>query len=242
LAASPKIEALIKDNEQPFYQDINEVVGYSTLPLYRYFVIENTIDTMILDALDWAIAEADIVLSNGFRFCPPRTTPDETGNIPITSGYIFDMLPVDSNVRIGQVTGTQIMEWLEKELNNVFAEDAAQRFGGWVIKFKGMEVSFNAFGKTGERVQEVTVMGEPLDLNRTYTISACERDGDPDDILCRFRGVKNTRNLPITLHEVMTNYLAEHSPVTPTPPMNAKVLDAPQNLLTQVTGVDYEFR
>ena len=242
LAASPKIEALIKDNEQPFYQDINEVVGYSTLPLYRYFVIENTIDTMILDALDWAIEEADIVLSNGFRFCPPRTTPDETGNIPITSGYIFDMLPVDSNVRIGQVTGTQIMEWLEKELNNVFAEDAAQRFGGWVIKFKGMEVSFNAFGKTGERVQEVTVMGEPIDLNRTYTISACERDGDPDDILCRFRGVKNTRNLPITLHEVMTNYLAEHSPVTPTPPMNAKVLDAPQNLLTQVTGVDYEFR
>ncbi len=36
-------------------------------------------------------------------------------------------------------------------------------------------------------------------------------------------------------------YLAANSPVTPTPPMAAKILDAPQTLLTQVTGVDYKF-
>jgi 2',3'-cyclic-nucleotide 2'-phosphodiesterase (5'-nucleotidase family) len=242
LAPAPKILDIINSKEKPFQQDIYEVVGHSTLPLYRYFVIENTIDTMILDALDWAIPEADIVLSNGFRFCPPRTTPDETGNIPITSGYIFDMLPVDSLVRIGEVTGAQIMEWLERELNNVFADEASQRFGGWVIKFKGMEISFNAFGEMGKRVQDIKVLGKPIDLNRVYTISACERDGDPEDILCRFRDVKNTRNTPLTLHDVMKTYLAANSPVTPTPPMNARVLDAPQNLLTQVHGVDYEFR
>lgn len=242
LEPSQKIEAILKTKEEPFKEDIYDIVGYSTLPLYRYFVIENTIDTMILDALDWAIPEADIVLSNGFRFCPPRTTPDETGNIPITSGFIYDMLPVDSFVRIGEVTGAQIMEWLERELNNVFAEEAAQRFGGWVIKFKGMTITFNAFGNMGERVQEVKILNEPVDLNRTYTISACERDGDPEDILCRFRGVKNTRNTPMTLHEVMKSYLAANSPVTPTPPLNARVLDATQSLLTQVHGVDYEFR
>jgi hypothetical protein len=74
-----------------------------------------------------------------------------------------------------------------------------------------------------------------------YTLSACERDGDPDDILCRIKGVKNAVTRDFTLHEVIKEYLAENSPVTPTPPMAAKVLDAPQTLLTQVSGVDYQF-
>lgn len=240
--ADKDLEAIIKVNEQPFKEDIYKVVGYSTLPLYRYFVIENTIDTMILNALKWRLPQTDIVLSNGFRFCPPRTTPDHTGNIPITNGFIFDMLPVDSIVRTGEVTGKQIFDWLEKELNNVFAKDASKRFGGWVIKFQGMTVTFKAYEEMGKRVQEVKVAGLPLDLTKTYSIAACERDGDPSDMLCRMKNVVNTKNTEYTLHTTMTEYLKANSPVTPTPPQNAKVLDAPQTLLTQVFGVDYEFR
>lgn len=239
--ADKEVSELIKNIELPFEEDINKIVGYSTLPLYRYFVIENTIDTMILDALKWKISEADIVLSNGFRFCPPKATPDSTGNIPITNGYIFDMLPVDSTVRTGSVTGKQILDWLEKELNNVFAKDASQRFGGWVIKFKGMNISFNAYGENGKRVQSAEVNGRMLDPEKMYRICACERDGDPADMLCRMRGVKDARNTPFTLHSVLKEYLSVYSPVTPTPPVSAKVLDAPQSLLTQVTGVDYQF-
>jgi 2',3'-cyclic-nucleotide 2'-phosphodiesterase (5'-nucleotidase family) len=238
---SKVITALIKSNEKPFEEDIYKIAGYSTIPLYRYFVVENPIDTMILDALKWRVPEVDIVLSNGFRFCPPRTTPDHTGNIPITDGFIFDMLPVDSTVRTGTVTGKQIQEWLEKELNNVFAKNASERFGGWVIKFKGMHVSFNAFGEKGKRVQQIMIGDAALDLNRNYNICACERDGDPSDMLCRMKGVANAKNTEHTLHSVLKAYLASNSPVTPTPPINAKILDAPQTLLTQVTGVDYKF-
>jgi S-sulfosulfanyl-L-cysteine sulfohydrolase len=237
-----KVAEIIKEVEKPHLDKINEVVGYSTIPLYRYFVIENTIDTMIIDALKWKMPEVDIVLSNGFRFCPPRSTPDHTGNIPITSGYIFDMLPVDSVVRAAEVTGQQILDWLEKELNNVFAKNASERFGGWVVKFKGMQVEFRAFDEMGKRVEKLTIAGQPLDKNKTYKISACERDGDPDDMLCRIPNVKNGRNTPFTLHSVMKDYLKNNSPVTPTPRVDAKVLDAPQTLLTQVSGVDYDFR
>ena len=238
---SAAISALIKNNEKPFEESIYKIIGYSAIPLYRYFVVENPIDTMILDALKWKITEVDIVLSNGFRFCPPRTTPDHTGNIPITDGFIFDMLPVDSTVRTGTVTGKQIKEWLEKEMNNVFAKEASERLGGWVIKFKGMQVSFNAFGEKGKRVQEIMVGDAAMDLNKLYNICACERDGDPGDMLCRMKGVANAKNTTHTLHTVLKEYLAANSPVTPTPPMNAKILDAPQTLLTQVTGVDYQF-
>ncbi|MBU0941461.1 MAG: bifunctional metallophosphatase/5'-nucleotidase [Bacteroidetes bacterium] len=238
----PKIANLLKEKESVYQEQINTVVGYSTIPLYRYFVVENPIDTMILSALHWKFPEIDINLSNGFRFCPPKTTPDETGNIPITNGFVFDMLPVDSTVRTAKVSGKQLINWLEKELNNVFATDASKRFGGWVVKFKGMEVQFNAFAEMGTRVQSITVKNVPIDPEKMYSIMACERDGDPEDMLCRMKGVMDPKNTTSTLHSVLKEYLKENSPVTPTPQKNAIILDAPETLLTQVSGVDYTFR
>jgi S-sulfosulfanyl-L-cysteine sulfohydrolase len=235
-----QVQSVIQRNEQPFKAGINTIAGYSTIPLYRYFVVENTIDTLVIDALMWKV-KPDIVLSNGFRFCPPNTTPDSTGNIPITQGYIFDMLPVDAAVRTGKVTGKQIRDWLEKELNNVFAKDASQRLGGWVVKFKGMHVAFRAFEEMGKRVQSVTVNGELLDAARSYVVSACEREGDPPGVLCRITGVQQAANTPFTLHEVLQDYLRHNSPVTPIPEGNAIILDAPATMLSQVHGVDYQF-
>jgi 2',3'-cyclic-nucleotide 2'-phosphodiesterase (5'-nucleotidase family) len=241
LKPNKQVLELIKEKEHIYEKDINKIVGYSTIPLYRYFVVENPIDTLIVDALKWKFPEINIALSNGFRFCPPRSTRDETGNVPIHNGFIYDMLPVDSTVRTGVVTGQQLKDWLEKELNNVFAKDASKRFGGWVIKFKGMKVDFRAFDSLGNRVESILVDEKPLDLLAEYSVLACERDGDPDDVLCRMKNVRQAKNTKFTLHQVMLEYLAVNSPVTPTPPMHAKVLDAPQNLLTQVTGVDYTF-
>jgi 2',3'-cyclic-nucleotide 2'-phosphodiesterase (5'-nucleotidase family) len=152
------------------------------------------------------------------------------------------MLPIDSNVRIGKVTGAQISKWLEKELNNVFAKDAMKRFGGWVVKFEGMKVEFKAFAEEGQRVQKVEINGEPLNLEKTYQILACERDGDPEDMLCRMKNVKEPKTLPNTLHQTMKEYLKAFSPISPVAKHNAVALDAPETLLTQVYGVDYTFR
>ena len=239
--AKKQVSTLIAQMEAPFTADIERVIGYSRVPLYRYFVVENTIDTLILDALAWKVG-TEIVLSNGFRFCPPRSTPNADGLIPITEGFLFDMLPVDATVRTASVTGAELLTWLEKELNNVFAKDAAKRFGGWMVKFRGLEVAFQAFGEAGKRVQSVTVGGQPLDPARSYTVSACERDGDPGTMLCRISNVTDGKNLPYSLHPVLKEYLARHSPVSPLPRGAARILDAPTTLLTQVSGVDYTFR
>jgi hypothetical protein len=61
-------------------------------------------------------------------------------------------------------------------------------------------------------------------------------------MLCRIKGVSNPKNTAYTLHKVMESYLTTMKVVTPQPKGNAKVLDAPQTLLTQVTGVPYEFK
>ena len=64
-------------------------MGYRTIPLYTYFIAENPIHTLVLDVLKWKIQEVDIVLSNGFGFRPPLTTPDNTGNIPIQKDFFL---------------------------------------------------------------------------------------------------------------------------------------------------------
>lgn len=237
-----KMADIVAMIEKPFSKEINEVVGYSTVPLYRYFVIENTIDTLVVEGLRYNLPEIDVVLSNGFRFCPPKVTPDETGNIPVTRGFISDMLPVNSPIRTGKVTGKQLKVWLEKELNNVFANHASKRFGGWVTKFEGMQIEFYAFGPEGQRVKTIEIGGQPLDEDRVYSIAACERDGDPGDMICRMKGVMDVVNLDINLHDAMIKYLQNNSPVSPNPKHSAKALDASQELLTQVTGVEYSFR
>ncbi len=241
ISPDTEVEKLVTAVEKPYAESINKIVGYSTIPLYRYFVVENPIDTLVLQALHAKHPEVDVVLSNGFRFCPPNITRDHTGNIPITNGFIFDMLPVDSTIRIGKVSGMQIQNWLEKELNNVFAADAVQRFGGWMVKFKGMEVTFEAFKSHGKRIKTVAIGGLPLDVQKTYKILACEREGDPDDMLCRMRNVREAFNTESTLHDALLAYLKTNSPVTPTPPKAAVILDGPDTLLSQVTGVDYTF-
>jgi S-sulfosulfanyl-L-cysteine sulfohydrolase len=237
--AKKEITELIDAIEKPYKEEINKIIGYSTVPLYRNFVVENTIDTMIVDALKWKV-NADVVLSNGFRFCPPRTATKD-GKVAITEGYLYDMLPVDSTIRTAKATGQQLIEWLEKELQNVFAQDASKRFGGWLIRFKGMQVEFKAFERMGKRVQKVTIDNQALDPTKIYTLCACERDGDPEDMLCRMKGVKEGTNTSFTLHSMMKEYLQKFSPITPILRHDAKILDAPQTLLSQVSGVDYQF-
>jgi S-sulfosulfanyl-L-cysteine sulfohydrolase len=61
-------------------------------------------------------------------------------------------------------------------------------------------------------------------------------------MICRMRGVKNVSRAADTLHSILLEYLKVNSPVTPTLPKNADILDGPQELLTQVTGVPYKFK
>ncbi len=237
--ADPEMVELTKRLEKPFLADLNKVIGESTLPLYRNFVVENTMDTLIINALKWKTG-VDLATSNGFRFCPPRV-PDEDGTVKITESFLYDMLPINAPIRVGKIKGSLIRPWIERELENVFAKDASKRFGGWIIKVKGLEIEFEAYVPKEEKLKLLTANGEEIDVEKYYTICACEREGDPEDVLCRLKGVEEAHTLSYNLHDAVRDYLAQHSPVTPTPEGNIKVLDGDQKMLSQVWGVDYSF-
>jgi 2',3'-cyclic-nucleotide 2'-phosphodiesterase (5'-nucleotidase family) len=239
--ANPQMLKLIDMATQPYQKELNQVIGYTAAPLVRYFVLETPMDNLITDAVMWKFAP-DIALSNGFRFCQPLAVADSQKPVPITKEFLWNMLPVDSVAKTGTVTGAQLLDWLEKELENAFATDPSKRFGGWFVRFAGMEVNCTIGQPKGKRVNSVKVKGEPLDKNKRYQIVACEREGDPDDTLCRIEQVASPHSTGISLHEIIQSYLQQHSPISPRLEGRTTATDQPATLLTQLQGTSYEFR
>lgn len=237
----PEMKALVAAAREPYKGKLDRVVGTTKVPLVRYYVIETPMDNFITDAIMWKF-NPDIALSNGFRFCPPIVPDPKTGLAEITVDNLWNMIPDDSEAKQGTITGKQLWDWMENELHNAFAKDPAKRFGGWVVRFKGMEVNFTINNEKGKRVNSIKVKGKPVDLNKSYTFVACERDGDPDTTICRVENVSSPKLLGTTLHKVLEEYLAKHSPIAPKLEGRAKATDAPADLLTQLIGYGYEFR
>lgn len=236
-----EMKALVKKAREPYREKLDRVIGKTKTPLVRYYVIETPMDNFITDAIMWKF-KPDIALSNGFRFCPPLVPDPKSGLAEITVDYLWSMLPVDSEAKMGTITGQQLWDWMEKELHNAFAKDPAKRFGGWVIRFQGMEVNFTIGNEPGNRVNWIKVKGKQLDVRKTYTFVACEREGDPDTTICRMDNVAAPKKLGFTLHQVIEEYLAKHSPISPKLEGRATATDAPNTLLTQLMGFGYEFR
>ena len=231
---------LVTQVSAPYQARLRTVVGSTNTTLVRYYVIENPMDNLITDALMWKL-KPDIALSNGFRFCPPLFADGKTPR-PVTEDDVWSMIPVDSEAKYGGGTGRQIQDWLERELDQVFAKDPARRFGGWLVRFKGLTANFTAAKPFGKRVNWIKIAGQPLDPVKTYLVAACERDGDPDDTLCRLEKVANPRRAGVTMHAILREYFGRFSPVSPKIEGRITATDLPQDVLSQLEGYDYQFR
>ncbi|MFA5734393.1 MAG: bifunctional metallophosphatase/5'-nucleotidase, partial [Proteiniphilum sp.] len=238
--ADKELQALIDEKKAPYSAELERVVGSTAEPIYRYLVVENAMDNMITDAMRWKTG-VDISFSNGFRFGNP-IVPQQGNPAPITRNDIWNMLPINDYVKTGKVRGSQLMEWLEKEAHNVFAENPTERFGGWFVRFSGMEVKFNSTAEKGSRVESVRINGEPLEPGRIYTISACTREGDPEDMLCRMRDVEDVETQPFTMHDAVLEYLERFSPVKPSLDGRAIATDQGPFTFSSLPGTHYQFR
>lgn len=239
--ADPKVQALVEEAKKPYATEMSRVLGYTTTPIHRYLVVENPMDNMITDALLWK-SGADFATSNGFRFGVPIVPDAATGRKVITKEDLWRMLPVDEHMKIGEVTGQQVKDWLEKEINNVFAINPADRFGGWLVRFSGLTLKFDSSKPNGERVIEVKIKDKPLDLNKTYRMASCNRTGEPHSTLCRMPNGKNVEIKDYTLHDAVEEYLKEKGEVSPVLDGRSQAVDLGPNAYSQVPGTNYKFQ
>lgn len=223
----PQVKAIVERSLAPLRDRLEKPVGTAGGVLARYAVVETSLDNLLADALREATG-TEIALSNGFRFGSPI--------LPgvLRENDLWSFYPVVTNLMTGKVTGKQLRDFWEREIENAFARDARRRFGGWLPRPSGMHVKFDSSAEPGKRVREILVDGKPLEDDRLYTLTACEREGDKPDTLCRIPNAKDVRRLEIDAHDAVRAFLARHPDAARSLEGRVVAVDIPHVLRTQM--------
>lgn len=211
---------------EPHRPRMGELLCQTRTNILRYDVFETNADNLISDAIR-DTARVDIGFTNGFRFAPPVVA----GNF--TQADLWNLLPLDTRMKIGWVTGKELRTYLENELELVFSRDAWKLSGGWGPRASGLEMSFEAQAVTGQRLRSVKVNGEEVKPEDKYTIAGCEREGEPLDVVCRLRGTHDVEYLKPTIHEAMEVYLRTQKIIAPIRERRSRATDLPEVAFSQ---------
>jgi 2',3'-cyclic-nucleotide 2'-phosphodiesterase (5'-nucleotidase family) len=222
----PHMKALVDKSLAPHRARMAEVVGTTETLLMRYDVLETTADDFITDAVR-EVAKADIGFSNGFRFGVPIPPSG------VTEADLWNLLPLDAQLKTGWVTGEELKAYLESELELVFSKNPWKLNGGWGVRASGMSMVFTVSAGTGRRLVSLKVNGRDVEDNAHYTIAGCEREGEPIDVVCRHPGTHEARTLPMTIHQTLRQYLKAHPAIAPRRENREIATDLPRTVFSQ---------
>ncbi len=226
----PEMKAVVERALAPYEARASQVIGTTERWLARYDVLNSGIDTVIADAVRQT-AKTDFTLINGYRFAPP------VGPGPITESDLWNWLPMELPIKVGEVQGDQLARYWEKEIENVFSTDSARQFGGWLPRPSNMSLSFDSQKTAGERLVSLLVGGQPVQDSRTYTLSSGSYRGAPVDQVHRVSECRHTRLLEVDVHQAVRDYLAKEKLLAHPKAPAIETLGGPAVLRSQSTSL-----
>ena len=182
------------------FANLDEVVGITATALHRGTSVECPADDFLLASLQARIP-ADVYFSNGWRYGAPIVPG------PVRLGDLYDLVPMDPEIETVELTGAELRELLEKNLEGTYSQNPLHQMGGYVKRALGLRAYFKAENPQGSRLQTVFVQGQPLDPALTYTAAFITSQGVPHQF---GRNRQKTGEFPIA---AMRAYLAAHQPL-----------------------------
>lgn len=156
------VAAAIQRWDEPLYDRINEKVAYIDEHLPGDYELMRTQETRLgnlLTDIAREVAGADLALLNGGSIRAPLEAGD------VTRGDLTTILPFDNTLVALRVSGQQIKEALEHSL-----APYPLPWGGF-LQVSGLHLTFDPAAPAGARVRDIVVAGEPLVLDRDYTVA-----------------------------------------------------------------------
>ncbi len=196
----PIMQMLVEQGLAPFRERMAQVVGETTVPLDRSTCLEATMDNLLLKSLLESTG-AEIAFSNGWRYGAPIPAG------PVTLGQLYNIVPMDPVISLVELTGHDIREMLETNLEKTFSGNAYEQAGGYVKRACGITVFFKMENPSGGRIQQLFVNRRPVEPERSYTCAFVTVQGVPQKL--------GTQRRDTQIHAVasMVSYLHQHSPV-----------------------------
>jgi 2',3'-cyclic-nucleotide 2'-phosphodiesterase (5'-nucleotidase family) len=221
-----KMKELVAKVIAPLKEALEKPIGETAVDLVRYNVIETTLDAVLADALKDA-TKTEIALSNGFRFAYPLVKGQ------IIEKDLWSIYPINTHIKTGQITGKQLKDFYEKEIENVFSENPEKLFGGWLPRPSGISFDFKVNNPPLNRIVKMEINGKPIQLEKLYTLTTCQREGDPDSTMCRIPNAINTKILDFDAHEAVRRYLKKNWPLKSPDLERIRALDLPDTVRSQ---------
>jgi len=196
----PEIAELVKQALTPFKNELTEVVGETATALNRGTTLETTMDNFLLQAL-LESTEAQLAFSNGWRYGAPIVPG------PITLNDLYNMIPMNPPVSTVELSGEEIKEMLEENLERTFSCDPYNQMGGYVKRCLGLNVYFKIENPSGNRIQKLFVGNEEIQADKYYSAAFVTMQGVPQ------KYGRNRENQSERIIDAMRKYLAKHRPV-----------------------------
>lgn len=188
-----EVSKLIDEVMKPYRKLQNEIVGHSEKILHRYDTLNSSMDELLLNSIR-SKTDAEIAFCNGWRYGAPIQ-----GDISVWD--LYNMIPMNPPISTVELSGKEILEMLEKNLESTFSKNPMHQFGGYIKRTVGMSIKFRAENPKGNRIHEVYVGKNRLDLTKTYQVAFVTVQGVPENY-----GI-NRKDLKIKAVEAMKDYL-----------------------------------
>lgn len=192
----PALKAMIEETVSPFRDTLDVLVGTTEVDLHRGFNVEAPMDNFLLEAIHHQTS-TDVVFSNGWRYGAPIVKGD------ITLRELYQIIPMNPPISTAELTGQEIWEMLEENMENTYSGDPYQQMGGYLKRALGLHCDFKIENPKGLRIQKLFIGDAEVDPAKTYSVSYVTYQGVPK------KYGKNHKNLEVKAVEAMQNYLSE---------------------------------
>ena len=196
----PMVDKLVQQALAPYQEELSTVVGETATALNRATTLESTMDNFLLQALLESTG-AQLAFSNGWRYGAPIVP----GKIILND--LYNIIPMNPPVSTTYLTGKELLAMLEENLERTFAPDPYEQMGGYVKRCLGLTVYFKIENPHGQRLQQVFVGNEEVELERTYHAAFVTEQG-----VAQKYGQQRKNHSEHAI-DAMRSYLAKHRPM-----------------------------
>lgn len=197
----PVVNKIVEETLSEHRGMLDTVLGVTKTPLTRNRVMESTMDNLLLKAI-LEEADAQMSFSNGWRYGAP-VPPG-----PVTLKDLWDIIPVNPPISVCEITGKEIEDMLEEDMENTFSGDPYDQMGGYLKRCKGIYVYFKVENPPGKRIQEFYVADRKVKADETYEAAFVTSQGIPK------KYGRERRDLEVTAIEAMRGYIEKNSPIS----------------------------
>ncbi len=106
------------------------------------------------------------------------------------------------------MTGKEIWDMLEENIERTFAKDPYEQMGGYLKRSNGINMYFKFENPYGERIQQLFIGGKEIEIEKVYDVVYVTTQGVPE------KYGHDRKHLDIHSIEVLQQYLSKYDAVS----------------------------